>query len=104
MEPNYRELSDIDLNAVSGGSHLGADEVKALVAGQILIVEDCMFDLDVAKGKYTGVWRDPGTLSMLEVQVEILEVYEEFRSHGKVVQKGDVVFISRWCLDFPERA
>ena len=104
MEPKCRELSDIELDAVNGGSHLDADEVKALVAGQILIVEDCMFDLDIAQGRYTGNWRDPGTFSMLEVEVEILEVYHEFRSHGKTVQKGDIIYISRWCLDFPSRA
>ena len=104
MKTEIRELTDIEMDKVNGGSHLSSDEVKSLVPGQILIIEDCMFDLDIAKARYTGNWRDPGTFSMLEVEVEILEVYEEFRTHGQIAKVGDVVWISRWCADFPERA
>lgn len=104
MEHEIRELNDVDLEKVSGGSHLSSDEVKSLKAGQKLVIEDCLFDLDVGLGEFTGNWRDPGTLSMLEVEVKVLEVYTEFRVSGKIVQVGDVIYVTRWVVDFPERA
>lgn len=100
MAEKIRELSDIELENINGGGHLSSREVKDLAAGQVLVIEDCLFDTDLAKGVYTGNWRDPGPLSMLEVEVEILEVYVDFTSHGIAAERGKKLYISRWCVDY----
>ena len=104
MSDQIREISDLEMENVNGGSHLSSDDVKNLVPGTELMVEDCMFDTDLAKGIYTGNWRDPGSTSMLEVEVEITEIYHAFSSHGINAEVGKKLFISRWCVDFYERA
>lgn len=99
-------LNDEELSGVTGGWHLSSDETKSLRAGEILILEDT-FGKNWAKVRYLGQYRDPGYFSVLELKVEIIDLY----GHGAVnsslygqVHIGDVIWVQRTDADFPSRA
>lgn len=99
-------LNDEKLEKVTGGSHLSSGEVKGLQKGQILTIENEL-GKNMASCEYLGEWRDPGPTSMLEVHVKVLYLYTYDQTwlnddHG--VEPGNEIWISRWLLDFPDRA
>lgn len=107
------EIREEELNAVNGGYHLSSNEVKALKPGQRLMLEN-NFGQNIALVSYEGELRNPGTFSMLQAKVRIIEVYDRgVRKHGdsfssyigeKNLEVGDVIYASRYYLDFLDRA
>lgn len=112
MENNKKELNKQELGKVTGGTHLSPENVKELKAGQLLIIEG-LYNYNVALAEYLGEWRDPGIGSMLQLKVRIIEIYDQVWRKGDTLsavtggvrlQPGDVIYASRWNLDYPEKA
>lgn len=100
-------LNDEQLEGVNGGSHLSSSEVKGLKKGQILTIENDVGE-NMAACEYLGEYRDPGFGSMLELHVKVLYLYTYHQKwftygHDDIVP-GYTTWISRWFLDFPDRA
>lgn len=95
-----KALNEAELEKVSGGSHLSSDEVKGLSAGMHLIMESNLGN-DLAEVEYLGEWRDG---FMLECNVKILKILSSLAASYNEMKVGDVMWVSRWNLDFPERA
>lgn len=99
-------ISDDELNHVVGGSHLSSDEAKALTPGQRLIVEDDLGN-DLAEAIAWGGYVDPGSFYMLRPYVQIVKAYSKdncFTLDGETYYEGQVYCISRYNLDYYERA
>ena len=108
-----RIISEDKLEAVTGGSHLSSNETKSLIPGQQLILEN-NFGTDIALVSYEGELRDPGMTDMLQAKVRVIQIYDKgILKHGdtfsswageRALEVGDVIYVSRYYLDFPERA
>ena len=116
MEKVIFEIREDELSEVNGGYHLTADDVKSLKPGETLILENALGE-NIAVVVYEGEWRDPGTFSMLQAKVRITKVFDSnglksiwdafsnYKGKGdKPLVVGDVIYVSRFYLDFPERA
>ena len=105
-ENKIPELKDEELEKVSGGSHLSSDETKALQYGDILIIEN---DLGINLGycTYLGEYSDPGFGHLLQIKVEINKIYNASgtaKLGAVTLHEGDKTWLSRWDVDFPNRA
>ena len=107
MADHVQALNDDELEKVVGGNHLSSNEVKSLSAGQMLMIEDD-FGNNLAEAEYTGSYEDPGAIYMLRCWVRVTRVYSPTRtfsvSDRTNVKEGDYVSISRYNLDFIDRA
>ena len=120
MEKDKKILNEQELGKVNGGSHLDSDEVEALKAGTRLIIED-KWGKDVGACIYNGNTRDGANFyNMTRLYVQLTEIYDEWIIKCLIYEEdnldehdlarlpnpkvGDIVTISRWNLDFPERA
>ena len=113
MDKDKKEIREEDLEAVNGGTHLTSDEIKNLQLDQQLILEN-NFGGDIALVAYEGELRDPGALSMMQAKVRIVKIYDRgvykngdtFSSWvgERPLEVGDVIWASRYYLDFPEKA
>ena len=113
-------LNEQELEKVNGGSHLDSDEVKELRAGAKLVIED-EWGKDIGTCIYTGNTRDGKNFyNMTRLYVTLTEIYDEWIIKCLIYEEdnlddhdlarlpnpevGDIVAISRYNLDFPERA
>ena len=107
------EIREENLEDVTGGNYLSADEVKEMEFGRRLMIEG-NFGNDIALVSYLGDWRDPGAGSMIQAHVRIIEIYDRgVYKHGdtfsswvgeRFLAVGDELYVSRYYLDFAERA
>ena len=107
MSEETRRLEENELKEVSGGTHLSCDEIDGLKVGDRLLYESDE-EFPLALVEYMGEYRDDGKSWMREIKVKIVEIYNGYpkvdSGHYGYVGVNDVTWISRWNIDFLDRA
>ena len=100
MEKDIFEIREDELSEVNGG--LSADDVKSLKPGETLILENDLGE-NIAVVVYEGEWINKGTFYMLQAKVRVIELLSSYVGE-RALEVGDVIYVRRCYLDYPERA